>query len=119
MQAMMFALVIYLGPQDEISGANLDLFRWLGFLVATPVVLYSGQLFFKGAWQGFHNKQLNMDIPIATAIALVYGASVYQAFQQGAEVYFDSISMLIFFLLTGRFIEMKARHRSVDSIDAL
>jgi P-type Cu2+ transporter len=119
MQGMMFAFIIYFGPPEEIKDATLELFRWLGFLVASPVVLYSGQAFFKGAFRGLRAKQVNMDVPIAIAIGIIYIASLYQAIQGGGEVYFDSISMLIFFLLSGRFIEMKARHRSIDNTEAL
>jgi P-type Cu2+ transporter len=119
MQAMMFALIIYLGSEEEVSGATLELFRWLGFLVATPVVLYSAQPFFKGALRGLRGRELNMDVPISLAIALIYVASLYQAKSGGAEVYFDSVSMLIFFLLTGRYLEMRVRHRAMDSTDAL
>lgn len=119
MQAMMFALVIYLGPSDEINGPTLDFFRWLGFLVTSPVVLYSAQPFFKGALRGLRGRELNMDVPISIAVALIYGASLFQATQGGAEVYFDSVSMLVFFLLTGRYLEMRVRHRAMDSTDAL
>jgi len=119
MQGMMFAFIIYFGPPEEIKDATLELFRWLGFLVASPVVLYSGQAFFKGAFRGLRAKQVNMDVPIAIAIGIIYIASLYQAIQGGGEVYFDSISMLIFFLLSGRFIEMRARHRAIDHSEAL
>ena len=119
MQGMMFAFIIYFGPAEEMNNATLDLFRWLGFLVASPVVLYSGQAFFKGALRGLRARQVNMDVPIALAIGIIYFASLYQAIQGGGEVYFDSISMLIFFLLSGRFIEMRARHRAIDHTEAL
>ena len=119
MQAMMFALVIYLGPSDEINGPTLEFFRWLGFLVTSPVVLYSAQPFFKSALRGLRGRELNMDVPISIAVALIYGASLFQAAQGGAEVYFDSVSMLVFFLLTGRYLEMRVRHRAMDSTDAL
>lgn len=119
MQAMMFALIIYLGSDEEVSGPTLELFRWLGFLVTTPVVLYSAQPFFKSAMRGLRGRELNMDVPISLAIALIYVASLYQAKSGGAEVYFDSVSMLIFFLLTGRYLEMRVRHRAMDSTDAL
>ncbi len=119
MQAMMFALVLYLGPDNEIQGATLALFRWLGFLVASPVVLYSARPFFAGALQAWRGRHLNMDVPIALAIAVIYSASFIQCLLGGAEVYFDSVTMLIFFLLTGRYLEMRARHRALDHTDAL
>ena len=119
MQAMMFALVLYLGPDNEIQGATLELFRWLGFLVASPVVLYSARPFFAGALQAWRARHLNMDVPIALAIAVIYGASFFQCLTGGTEVYFDSVAMLVFFLLTGRYLEMRARHRALDHTDAL
>lgn len=119
MQAMMFALVLYLGPSREIQGPTLELFRWLGFLVATPVVLYSARPFYQGAARALRGRSLNMDVPIALAITLIYLASLYFSLRGGAEVYFDSISMLVFFLLIGRYLEMRARHRAVDNADAL
>lgn len=119
MQVMTFAFVIYMNNINKLPGGTLELFRWLGFLVATPVVFYAAIPFFKGARQALRLKSLNMDVPIAIAIAAIYGASVFQAVTFGGEVYFDSVSMLVFFLLTGRYLEMRARHRSVDSADAL
>lgn len=119
MQAMMYAMALYVGAFEEMGAATRDLFRWLGFLVATPVVLYSAQPFFAGARRSLAARQLGMDVPVALAIALVYLASAYQALTGGAEVYFDSVSMFVFFLLSGRYLEMRARHRSGDSSDAL
>lgn len=119
MQAMMFAMVLYLGPSREIQGPTLEFFRWLGFLAATPVVLYSARPFFAGAARALRGRLLNMDVPISLAVALIYAASFYQSLRGGTEVYFDSVSMLIFFLLIGRYLEMRARHRAVDNTDAL
>ncbi len=119
MQAMMFALVLYLGPDNEIQGPTLDLFRWLGFLVASPVVLYSARPFFQGAWRAWRGRHLNMDVPIALAVSIIYSASFVQCLTRAGEVYFDSVTMLVFFLLTGRYLEMRARHRALDHTDAL
>lgn len=119
MQAMMFAMVLYVGAGEEMGFATRDLFRWLGFLVATPVVLYSAQPFFSGARRSLAARQLGMDVPVALAVALIYSASVVEMLIGGREVYFESVSMFVFFLLIGRYLEMRARHRSVDSSDAL
>lgn len=119
MQAMMFATVLYVGAVDPVDETTRDLFRWLGFLVATPVVMYSARPFYQGALRSLRSRRLGMDIPIALAIALVYGASLYVAMKGGHEVYFDSASMFVFFLLTGRFLEMRGRHKAMDLTDAL
>jgi Cu2+-exporting ATPase len=119
MQAMMYASGLYFGAFDGIDATSRDLLRWIGLLVATPVVFYAARPFFAGAWRTLRARRPGMDVPVAIAIALIYGASVIEAWRGGAEVYFDSVSMFVFFLLTGRYLEMRARHRAGDLTDAL
>ncbi len=119
MQGMMFAGALYLGAVDSTDGATHELFRWLGFLVATPVVFYSAQPFFTGARRSLAARRLGMDVPVAIAIAAIYAASLLEAVRGGGHVYFDSVSMFVFFLLAGRHLEMRARHRAGDLTDAL
>jgi P-type Cu2+ transporter len=119
MQAMMYASALYLGAFEGMDTSTRDLFRWLGLLVATPVVFYSARPFFSGAWRTLRGRRLGIDVPVALAIALIYLASVVEALRGGAEVYFDSVSMFVFFLLVGRYLEMRARHRAGDLTDAL
>jgi len=119
MQAMMYAVALYAGVFEGIDPAVRDFFRWLGFLVATPVVLYSAQPFFAGALREWRARHLSMDTPVAIAVALIYAASLYETIRGGHEIYFDSVSMFVFFLLVGRMLEMRARHRAGDVVDAL
>ncbi len=119
MQAMMFGMALWLGAFEDMGPTTRDLFRWFGFLVATPVVLYSAEPFFVGAKRALAARQLGMDVPVALAVALIYGVSLVEVLLGGAEVYFESVSMFVFFLLIGRYLEMRARHRAVDSSDAL
>lgn len=119
MQAMMYASGLYFGAFEGLDATTRDLLRWLGLLVATPVVFYSARPFFAGALRTLRARRLGMDVPVAIAIALIYAASVYEASRGGTEVYFDSVSMFVFFLLTGRYLEMRARHRAGDLTDAL
>jgi len=119
MQAMMFAAVLYLRGADAVDVSAEALFRWLGFIVATPVVMYSAAPFFKGAARSLAARHLSMDVPVAAAIALIYAASFVEALRGGGHVYFDSVSMFVFFLLAGRYLEMRARHHAGDLVDAL
>jgi P-type Cu2+ transporter len=119
MQAMMFAAVLYLRGADAVDTTAEALFRWLGFIVATPVVWYSAGPFFAGAARSLAARQLSMDVPVAAAIALIYVASFVEALRGGGHVYFDSVSMFVFFLLAGRYLEMRARHHAGDLVDAL
>src|SRR5690606_18690896 len=119
MQAMMYAGVLYLGDADALDVVTRDFFRWLGFLVATPVVLYAGRPFFAGALRSLKARRPGMDVPVALAIASIYGASLIEAMRRGEHVYFESVPPFVFFLLIGRYLAMRARHPAGALTDAL
>ncbi len=99
--------------------ATRDLFRWLTLLAATPVVFYAAAPFFAGALRLIAARRLGMDVPVALAVALIYAGSVVEVVTGGPDVWFESVSMFVFFLLVGRYLEMRARHRAGDLSDAL
>ncbi|WP_113066211.1 heavy metal translocating P-type ATPase [Oleiagrimonas sp. MCCC 1A03011] len=111
MQAMMFACVLYIGRFEPIDASTLALFRWLGLLAAAPVVSYAAWPFYRHAMRGLRRHRPDVDTPIAVAASLVYLASVYAAVTGRGEVYFDSVSMLVFVLLLGRYLALRARKR--------
>ncbi|HEX7062353.1 MAG TPA: cation-translocating P-type ATPase [Woeseiaceae bacterium] len=119
MQAMMYAAVLWFGGDGSLDPAGRDLFRWIAFLVATPVVFYSARPFFAGALRSLKARRPGMDVPVAIAVAGIYAASLIEALRGGTHVYFESVSMFVFFLLIGRYVEMRARHRAGDLTDAL
>ena len=124
MQAGMLAIALYAGAFQGMDEHWQNLLRWVSLLVATPVVLYGAQPFFKGAWRSLQGARLSgqqampwylhltMDLPVALAIGLAYGASAWATVRATGEVYFDAVSMLTFFLLLGRFLEMRVRYRN-------
>lgn len=112
MQAGMLAIGLYAGAFQGIEARWEELLRWVSLVVATPVVLYSAQPFFIGGWRSLKVLHLTMDVPIALAIALAYLASAWATITMTGEVYFDAVSMLTFFLLLGRFFEMRIRYRN-------
>ena len=119
MQVMMFAVALYAGEFQGIDDSMQHFFRLVSLLVTTPVVFYSGRPFFAAALRGLRARQPGMDLPVAIAIGGAYIASVYATLNNGAAVWFDSVTMFIFFLTVGRFLEMRARHRSVERSIAL
>ena len=108
MQAMMVAVGMYTGATDFW----LDFLRWLSMLVATPVVFFSAWPFFQAAARSIRMRHLVMDVPVALAIGLAYSASVWATISGTGEVYFESVSMFTLFLLVGRYVELRARHRN-------
>ncbi|KUJ81558.1 ATPase [Microbulbifer flavimaris] len=112
MQVMMFAIALYFGEATGIDAEMERYFRWVSLLVATPVVLYAARPFFSAAWRSLRSRHLSMDVPVSLAIGLAYVASFYATVTGTGDVYFESISMFTFFLLLGRTVEMRARHRA-------
>lgn len=119
MQVMMLVYGLYaVGPRGIDPGLAHYL-RLAAMLIATPVLLYSGAPFFSAAWSQLRRRSLGMDVPVAVALSLAFAASVFNTLRGEGEVYFDSVTMFIFFLLTGRYVEMAVRHRSLSSSEAL
>ncbi len=119
MQAMMYGVALYAGAFDGMDPTVRDFFRWLSMAVAAPVIFYAGQPFFSGAWREWQARRLGMDTPVALALLLAFVASIYESARGGAEVYFDSLTMFVFFLLLGRYAEQSVRHRAQVSLGVL
>ncbi len=119
MQVMMFAVGLYAGSFHGIDADMQRFLRLISFFVATPVVFYAARPFFGSAWRGILARKPGMDLPVSIAIGAAYTASVYATFTNGPAVWFDSVAMFVFFLTLGRYLEMRARHRSIDRSAAL
>ncbi len=119
MQVMMFAVGLYAGDFQGIDQEMQRFLRLVSFVVRTPVVFYAARPFFAAAWRGIITRKPGMDLPVSIAVGSAYAASVYATFTNGPAVWFDSVAMFVFFLTLGRFLEMRARHRSIDRTAAL
>jgi Cu2+-exporting ATPase len=121
MQIMMLAAPAYLSAPGELAPDHKRLLDWGSWLLMLPVLWFSAAPFFAGAWRSMRQRRIGMDVPVAIGIAVAFVASSGAAFDPGglfgAEVYFDSLAMFVSFLLTGRFLEMRARHRAEMSLE--
>jgi Cu2+-exporting ATPase len=111
MQAMMLAVALYSGAFHDMAPLYRDLFRWFSLIVATPVVFFAGWPFLVGAWRGLRARAPGMDLPVTLALLLGLGGSAASTIAGGEHVYYESISMFVFFLLGSRWLEQRARHR--------
>lgn len=116
MQVMMFALPLYVGGMER--GMH-EFFRLVSMIVSIPVALYAGWPFYVGAWHALKGRSVSMDVPVSAGIVVAFVASVWNALTGQGEVYFDSVTMFVFFLGLGRYVEMVARHRAGSVADAL
>lgn len=123
MQVMMAAAPGYFAASGDIAPDLAALLRWSAWVLTLPVLLFSARPFFGGAWQSLRQGRIGMDVPVALGIAVTFVASSGASFDPGGlfghEVYFDSLTMFVCFLLAGRWLEARSRERSTRSLDAL
>ena len=84
-----------------------NIFRWLMFVFSLPVVFYAGSDYFVSAYKGLRSKLLNIDVPIALGILVLFGRSTLEIIFDWGSGFFDSLTGLIFFLLLGKFFQQK------------
>ncbi len=120
MQVMMFILPVYLDTDGTMEAEYMWIMQWASMVLTLPVMLYSAVPFYKGAWRDLKNRRVGMDTPVALAILLAFVASTYALLAQIEHgLYFDSISMFVFLLLGGRYMEQIARRKAGDAAERL
>ncbi|MDX2458124.1 MAG: cation-translocating P-type ATPase, partial [Gammaproteobacteria bacterium] len=119
MQVMVLSIALYIGDWSGMEAGFRTFFRWIGLLLTTPVLLYSGAPFFRGAWRDLRNRSAGMDVPVALGILVAFGGSLHASWTGQGQVYYDSVVMFIFFLLTSRFFELMARKRGAEALEQL
>lgn len=123
MQVMMYAVPAYVAAPGEITPDIQALLRWASWVLTLPVVLFSCWPFFAAALRDMRHRVIGMDVPVALGVAIAFGASTAATFDAtgplGSEVWFDSVTMFVFFLLSGRLLEQRLRDRTAGSLEAL
>lgn len=123
MQVMMYAWPAYVAQPGEMSSDMVGLLRWASWVLTLPVMFFSSGPFFSSAINALKQRRISMDLPVALGILITFVVSTAATFQPegwwGHEVYFDSLTMFVFFLLTGRWLEAGLRDRTAGSLEAL
>jgi Cu2+-exporting ATPase len=115
MQVMMYAVSLYAGEAMGISEGSERFLQWISLVVTTPVLFYSGRVFYTSAWRSLSNRRVGMDVPVALAITIAFTMSCYNFLTGNGHVYFDSVVMFIFFLSLGRYAELVIRHQNLQT----
>ncbi len=111
MNIMLLSVAIWSGA----VGATMHMFHWLTAIIAIPALIYSAQPFFESGWRSLKVGKLNMDVPIALAILLASGISLYETIYGGHHSYFDAAVTLTFFLLIGRYLDHRSRKAAASA----
>ena len=123
MQVMMYATPTYLTQPGDISDEAMHLLRWASWVLSLPVMLFSCAPFLRNAWRDLRERQISMDLPVALGMVVTFVVSTLGTFEPqgpfGAEVFFDSFTMFVFFLLTGRWLELRMRDRTAGALEAV
>jgi P-type Cu2+ transporter len=123
MQVMMYATPAYLSEPGDIAAESMHLLRWASWVLSLPVIFFSCAPFLKNAWRDLRDRQISMDLPVALGMVVTFVVSTLGTFEPlgpfGAEVFFDSFTMFVFFLLTGRWLELRMRDRTAGALEAV
>ena len=123
MQVMMYAYPAYVAAPGDLTAEMEQLLRWASWVLTLPVILFSCGPFFSSAWRDVVNRRVSMDLPVAIGMLITFVVSTAGTFEPqgtfGKEVYFDSLTMFVFFLLAGRWLELRLRDRTAGALEAL
>ncbi|WP_456380697.1 heavy metal translocating P-type ATPase [Hydrogenimonas sp.] len=119
MNIMWIAIAQYTGMFTGMRNDVKQVLNIAEWVLATPTLFYSGWVFFRGAWYGLKNRFINMDVLVATGATLAYLYSLWAMVTGKGEVYFDSVTMIITFVLSGKYLEVLSKKRAADTMDAL
>ena len=119
MQIMIFAVAMYAGDWWGIDESFKQSFRWISLTLTIPILLYASSIFFRSAYRDLSNKRVGMDVPISLGISIAFIASLISTIKGSGEVYFDSVAMFTFFLLSARYFEIGARKQTSEATEAL
>jgi len=109
---MLISVSVWAGLVEDMGPATRDFFHWLSALIVLPAIAYAGRPFFSSAGRALAARSLNMDVPISLAVIAAAGMSLWETITGGAYVYFDAAVMLLFFLLIGRYLDMRVRSKA-------
>lgn len=122
MQVMMYAWPAYAAQPGDLSREMEQLLRWASWVVTLPLLVFSCGPFFASALRDLRARRVSMDLPVALGLGIGFAVSMAGTFDPagvfGKEVYYDSLSMFVFFLLSGRWLELRLRERTAGALDA-
>ena len=112
---MLLSVAVWAGHAQGMGPATRGLLHWFQALIALPAILYAGQPFFRGALSALRARSLHMDLPIAIGLGAGFVWGAVNTVRGAGEIYFDSVTALIFLLLCGRWVQLRQQRRAADA----
>lgn len=106
---MLLSVSVWSGHVGEMGFATRDLFHAISALIAIPAIAYAGRPFYRSAFAVLRQGRTNMDVPITIGVTLAVAVSLAEMLRSGPHAYFDAAVTLLFFLLVGRYLDLRAR----------
>lgn len=119
MNMMWIAVAQYAGYFTGMTQEIKTILNVAEWVLATPALFYSGWIFYRGAYYGLRNGAVTMDMLVVTGSTLAYFYSIYITVFEKGEAYFDSVAMIITFVLLGKFLEVLSRKHAADTLDVM
>ena len=116
---MMISIGLWSEESKLMGNATQDFLHWVSIVIALPAIMYAGRPFFYSAISILKKRHTNMDVPISLAIILASAMSISETINHGEHIYFDSAVMLLFFLLIGRYLDVRAKGKAKESAQEL
>ncbi len=113
---MLIAVALYAGVFEGIEDRFVLLFRWLSLGIGWLSLAWPGVTFFRGAWAACRARTANLDQPIALALGVGAIAGTANVVMNRGEIYFDSLSVLVFLLLVGRFLQARQQRWAEEAV---
>lgn len=116
---MLLAISVWAGHATTMGEATRAFFHWFEALIAMPAIAWAGRPFFRSALKALKAGHTNMDVPISLAVLIAPAMSLIETIRGGPHVYFDSAITLLFFLLIGRYLDVRARGAARSAVEHL
>ncbi|MBK7582236.1 MAG: heavy metal translocating P-type ATPase [Myxococcales bacterium] len=116
---MLFGLALYAGAFQGMDADYRTFFRAASLIVVTPAVLWSARVFHRGAWASIRARTPHMDLPVSIGILAGFSWGALNVIRGRGEIYFDSVSAVIFLLLVGRWLQRRRQHAATDAAELL
>lgn len=114
---MLLAVALYAGESSGMDHQTTMFLRWASLVMALPTIVYSADVFFRGALSALRTRTPHIDLPLALSLAAGFVHGVFNTVRGAGPIYFDSVVALVFALLASRYLHQRKQREATDATD--